>query len=304
MNKLKLTAVVLTFNEELHLDRCLNSISQVCSEIIIVDSYSNDTTHDIAEKYNVKFYQNSWVNYATQLNWSLNNTNITSDWILRIDADEYLSQELIKSLKNISPKLDPSATGITINRLMYFMGKPLKYGGMYPISHLRIWKKGFGKCEQRWMDERIILSSGSTLHINGDLIDNNLNNLSWWTNKHNNYSTREAIDLLNYKHQFFKSNELDINYKNNGLVRRKLKKIYNWLPLFVRPIMFFLVRYFFQFGFLDGKRGLIWTFLQCFWYRFLVDAKIHEANIKSNKKKENLIKYFKVNYNYDITKSS
>ena len=303
MNKISITAVILTFNEEIHLERCLISLKNVCDEIIVVDSNSSDSTNEIANNYGARFYQNKWINYATQFNWAIENIQINSDWVLRIDADEYLSNELIRDLiklNNVNNKIN----GITLNRLMYFMDKPLKYGGMYPIKHLRIFRNGFGKCEHRFMDERIILSSGDTFHINSDLIDHNKNNLSWWTAKHNRYATREAIDLLNYKYNFFDSFSKKNNLRNNGLLRRRLKKIYRNLPLFIRPFLFFFVRYFIQLGFLDGKRGLIWTFLQCFWYRFLIDTKIYEANLASGKKKEELIKYFKKNFNYDITKSS
>lgn len=302
MNKISITAVIMTFNEEIHLERCLISLKNVCDEIIVVDSYSSDSTNEIANNYGARLYKNKWINYATQFNWAIENIQINSDWVLRIDADEYLSNELIRDLiklNNVNSKIN----GITLNRLMYFMDKPLKYGGMYPIKHLRIFRNGFGKCEQRWMDERIILSSGDTFHINSDLIDHNKNNLSWWTAKHNSYATREAIDLLNYKYNFFDSFSLKNNLRNNGLLRRRLKKIYSNLPLFIRPFLFFFVRYFIQLGFLDGKRGLIWNFLQCFWYRFLIDAKIYEANLTSDKNKEELIKYFKKNFNYDITKS-
>ena len=303
MNKISITAVIMTFNEEIHLERCLISLKNICDEIIVVDSYSSDSTNEIANNYGARFYQNKWINYATQFNWAIENIQINSDWVLRIDADEFLSDELIRYLTKLN-NVNNEIKGITLNRLMYFMDKPLKYGGMYPIKHLRIFRNGFGKCEQRWMDERIILSSGDTFHINLDLIDHNKNNLSWWTAKHNSYATREAIDLLNYKYNFFDSFSLENDLRNNGLLRRKLKKIYSKLPLFIRPFLFFLVRYFIQLGFLDGKRGLIWTFLQCFWYRFLIDAKIYEAYLASGKNKEELIKYFKQNFNYDITKSS
>lgn len=302
MNKISITAVILTFNEEIHLERCLISLKNVCDEIIVVDSYSIDSTNEIAKNHEVKFYQNNWINYATQFNWALENIKINSDWILRIDADEYLSNELISKLSELN-NLNSKINGITLNRLMYFMDKPLKYGGMYPIKHLRIFRNGFGKCEQRWMDERIILSSGDTFHINSDLIDHNKNNLSWWTAKHNNYATREAIDILNYRFNFFDLSSSENLLINNGSLRRKLKKLYIKLPLFIRPFIFFFVRYFLQLGFLDGKRGLIWTFLQCFWYRFLIDAKIYEAYLACGNNKYELIKYFKLNFNYDITKS-
>jgi glycosyltransferase involved in cell wall biosynthesis len=295
------SAIILTYNEEKHLKRCLESVSKICEDIIVVDSYSTDQTKVISEKFNVKFVQNNWTNYSTQLNWAIKNVQVNSEWILRIDADEYLTDGLIHNLKKEISNVDQNINGFTFNRLMFFMDKPLKRGGMYPISHLRIWRNGFGHCEQRWMDERIILKSGSTLHCIGDLIDYNLNDITWWTNKHNHYATREAIDFFNSKYQFY--NERNLTNKK-GRIRRNMKSIYNKLPFFVRPFIFFFVRYFLQLGLVEGKRGFIWSILQCFWYRMLVDVKIIEVYLKAGRKKEDIIKYFFDNFNYDITKPS
>ena len=293
-----LCAIILTYNEEIHLNRCLKSLNGICDEIVIVDSFSNDKTKKIALENNSKFVQNKFINHSSQLNWALNKVKIKSNWILRIDADEYLTDNLASNIKSSLNEVNSNVTGLSFNRLMYFFGKPLKNGGMYPISHLRIWRRGFAHCEERWMDERMVLKSGVSKKIKGDLIDHNLNNISWWINKHNNYSTREAIDLLNKKYNFF-SDEL-INEKDNGKTRRKLKNIYSKLPLFVRPFLFFIIRYFFQFGFLDGKRGFVWAFLQCLWYRFLVDVKIFEIYLQTGGKKDKIISYFKNTYNYKI----
>tara|TARA_Y200000002_G_scaffold223358_1_gene184491 strand:- start:5172 stop:6089 length:918 start_codon:yes stop_codon:yes gene_type:complete len=302
MINFKMSAVVLTYNEEKHLDRCINSIYNLCEEIVVVDSFSNDLTPQIAKKYNCKFLQNPFKNYSDQFNWGLKHISSEMEWVLRIDADEYLTDDLILNLKKSIPSLDNKICGLTLNRLMYFMEIPLKYGGMYPISHLRIFRNGKGYCEKRWMDERIVLNEGITLHIDGDLIDNNLNNLNWWIQKHNNYAVREAIDILNDKYKF---NDIDVihqDLKNNGFFRRKIKLIYNKLPLFFRSFAFFIIRYFFQLGFLDGKKGFVWTVLQCFWYRFLIDAQIFEVYNKCGKDKSKIIKYFKDQYNYDVTK--
>lgn len=301
--KVSLTAIVLTYNEELHLDRCLNSLKYICSDIVIVDSFSTDKTKQIAQKFKVRFFQNKWINYATQFNWGINNTNIETDWVLRIDADEYLTTELIKNLKSELNTLDSNINGVLVDRLMYFMNKPLKRGGMYPIKHLKIWRKGKAFCEQRWMDERMKLVAGETTYISGDLIDHNLNDITWWSQKHNNYATREAIDILDKRYNFTDKEVLSSNLFGTAEERRRwLKNQYLSLPLFIRPVMFFIIRYVFQLGFVEGKRGFIWSVLQCGWYRFLVDTKIYEAHNKAGFEKEALINYFKEKFNYDITK--
>ncbi len=303
--KLSLTAIILTFNEEMHLQRCLNSLKGVCSEIVIIDSYSADKTKEIALQNSARFYQNTFSNHANQLNWGIANGEITTDWVIRVDSDEYLSDELAMNIKENLNSMSENIHGIRVKRLMYFFDKPLKRGGMYPIWHTKIWRRGSAICEQLWMDERMKLNQGEITSLEGDLIDHNLNNLTWWTQKHNGYATREAIDILDKKYNFTNSNLIIANLFGNGEERRRwFKQQYLNLPLFLRPFLFWFVRYFLQGGFLEGKRGFIWNILQCGWYRFLVDAKIYEAYQKAGRKKENLILYFEQEYGYDVKKNN
>ena len=307
MNKKKpsLTALVLTYNEEVHLRRCLELLKDICEEIVIVDSFSKDETKNIAKEFGARFYQNPFVNHAVQLNWGIENGEINTDWVIRVDADEYISDELASSIVNELPNLKNDITGVRVKRLMYFLNKPLKKAGMYPIWHLKLWRHGKASCEQRWMDERMKLSNGETTTLEGDLIDNNLNNLTWWTEKHNKYATREAIDILDKIYNFTNSDAVNANLFGTAEERRRwFKKKYLNLPLFVRPILFWFIRYILQGGFLEGKRGFIWNTLQCGWYRFLVDAKIFEVYKYAGKEKEKIISYFKEEYGYDITKVS
>jgi glycosyltransferase involved in cell wall biosynthesis len=304
MSKVSLTAIILTYNESIHLERCLESVSRICSEIVIVDSFSNDTTIEIANKFQTQWFQRKWLNYSDQLNWALNNIKISTNWVLRIDADEYLSEELISSLRQELHQVSDEVHFIRVKRLMYFMGKPLFKGGMYPIWHLKIWRNGSAHCEQRWMDERMEpIVKGQTSSIEGNLIDNNLNNISWWTQKHNSYATREAIDILDQIYNFSNIEKSGSSFLGNSEERRRwLKLRYLKLPLFIRPFLFFIVRYIFQGGFLEGKRGFVWSILQCFWYRFLVDVKISEAYKKAGKNRESLIAYFRNEYGYNVEK--
>lgn len=302
-SSVSLTAIVLTYNEEIHLERCLSSLLNVCRDVVVVDSFSSDSTRKIAEKFGARFFENPWTNHATQINWAINNTSISTDWVIRVDADEYLSKELQTNLLHNLSKFSADIHGVRIKRLMYFFDKPLKKSGMYPIWHLKIWRNGSAHCEQRWMDERIKLSHGSTATMEGDLIDYNLNNLTWWTAKHNGYATREAIDILDKIYGFTSSENMQGKLLGTSEEKRRwLKERYLKLPLFVRPFIFFIIRYFFQGGFLEGKTGFMWNILQCFWYRFLVDAKIFEAYFKAGKNKESLIRFFKEEYGYDVTK--
>lgn len=290
-----ISAIILTFNEEQHIERCINSLKSIVDEIVIVDSYSTDKTLAIAKKLGAKVFQNSWKNYATQFNWGLQNCNIKSDWVWRIDADEYV--EVHNNVKDSLTHLSDNITGVYVKRKIIFLEKPLLHGGWYPVWHLKIWRNGKGVCENRWMDEHIKLANGATTKLDIVQVDENLKNLSWWIDKHNSYATREMIDLLDTKYQIFSNNEVIPKLFGTGEQRKRwLKLAYLRLPLFVRPLIYFIYRYIFKLGFLDGKSGLVWHILQGFWYRFLVDAKIYELQKKFKGEENEIIEFIKKEY--------
>ena len=253
--------------------------------IIVIDSYSNDATKNIALVNNAHFYERKFINQADQFQWALDNCPITTDWILRLDADEYLTEELVVETKHKMPSIPLDVNGIYLRRQVHFMGKWIRYGGYYPTTLLRLWRTGTASIEQKWMDEHVILETGKTVEFDYDFIDDNLNNMHWWTAKHNNYSNREAIEYLNGKYHFFDISSISMESKTQEAKKRKYKvTYYNRAPLFLRSFLYFLYRYIIKLGFLDGKRGLIWHFLQAFWYRFLVDAKIYQIERLSKEK--------------------
>lgn len=297
-----LSVLILTLNEEKHIYRCIESLLPFAKEIFIVDSYSTDKTVEIAESLGVKVYQNKWPgNHAIQFQWGLDNCPITTDWVMKMDADEFVLPELSDEINIKLKALDDSVSGVYIKRRVYFMNRWIKHGGYYPIWLLRIWRHDKGVMEQRWMDEHIKLSAGDTIHFENDLVDDNKNNLSWWTEKHNNYATREAVDILNILHEFIKYDEVQPNLWGTQEQRKRWLKIrYASLPLFVRPVLYFHWRYFFKLGFLDGRQGLVWHFLQGFWYRFLVDAKIYQMHHIAKKENKSLKQVIKDEFGLDL----
>jgi len=274
-----ITTIILTHNEERHIERALQSIAPFCREVVIVDSGSTDRTIEIAKSLGAIVLHNKWVNYATQFQWALDNAPITSDWVMRLDADEVIEPDLAARLKAELPKLPGDVSGINLKRKHIFMGRFIRHGGRYPLVLLRIWRRGQGRIEQRWMDEHMVISGGRTITIEGGFADVNLYDLTFFTDKHNKYATREAIDILNQRYRLF-SNDEALNAKTASLqasFKRLLKEgFYNRLPFLISPLTYFLYRYFIQLGFLDGREGLIYHFLQGFWYRFLVGAKVVE----------------------------
>ena len=257
-----ISAIILTYNEELHIARCINSIKEFVDEIYVIDSYSTDKTVEISEKLGAKVFQNPFVNHAVQFNWALENCNINTDWVWRLDADEYANETLIDNLRKQLPTVNEKVTGIYVRRGIVFLGKLLKHGTWAPRWNLKIFRNGIGSCENRWMDEHIILEYGKTIQIEGYQIDANLNDFTWWTEKHNNYATREMVDMLSIKYALGSQNRVEAKLFGTSEQRKRWMKLrYANIPLFVRTFVNFGYRYVFRFGFLDGKQGFMWHIL-------------------------------------------
>lgn len=273
---LDLTIIILTYNEEKHIERCLKNAFRLARTVIIVDSFSTDRTVDIAQSLGAHVVQHEFVNHSAQLDWALGNVAIDSEWVMRIDADEIISSELEDDIRNRLPLAASNINGFQVLRYVCFDDKLIRFGG---FSHwvLRIWRKGKAQVEQRWMDEHMILQDGVALNLKGKFIDHNLNGITWWINKHNNYATREAIDLLSLKYNFSIGGSTSGKLTTHSRIKRWLKEnFYAHLPLGVRSFMFFAYRMIFRLGILDGGRGFAFHFLQGFWYRYIVDFKIKE----------------------------
>lgn len=274
---MKLLAIVLTYNEDRHLDRCLENLKEVTRDIVVVDSFSTDSTQDIARMHGAKLLENKFITQAQQFNWALTQIEPNTDWVLRLDADEFLTPKLISEIRTRLPHMAPHIDGVFFSRRMTFQGRLIKFGGIFPIPILRLFRFGRGKCDNRWMDEKIEVQ-GSTIKFDGEFIDDNLNSLTWWINKHNLYSSREVVDLLNLEYKFmdpYKPNRFTLSKQLT--INHGKKLLYLRLPLGMRALLYFLYRFIFRFGFLDGRSGTAFHFFQGFWYRYLVDRKLAEV---------------------------
>ena len=277
-----IAVVILTFNEEIHIERCIRSAQRVTDQIVIVDSFSTDETCAIAQSLGAVVYQHKFENQARQFNWALENCDIKAQWIWRLDADEYIEPTLAEKALNAIEHIAEDVNGIYVNKKIVFMGQPLLHGGWYPAPQIKIIRRGFGGSEDKWIDEHLVIFSGNTISVDGDQTDDNLNDLTWWSHKHVNYASREAINTLMIEYGLI-NQEKEVQPKffgTNAERKRWLKMKYAKTPLFVRPFINFFIRYILKGGFLDGKRGFIWHFFQGFWYRMLVDAKIYELKMK------------------------
>lgn len=275
-----LTVIILTYNEEKHIARAIKSITPLRPTIYVVDSGSTDRTIEIAKSYGAEILINKFVNYAQQFNWAIDHAVISTEWVMRLDADEIVELDLCEEIKLKIPSLPSDIVGLNLNRKHIFMDRWIRHGGRYPLRLLRIWRNGHGKIEDRWMDEHMVVWGGSTISLRGGFCDHNLNDLTFFTDKHNKYATREAIDVINQRHNLFISNDGPLQPKSTSFqasFKRLVKeRIYNKLPFTLGAIIYFLWRYILQLGFMDGRPGLIYHLLQGWWYRFLVGAKVME----------------------------
>jgi glycosyltransferase involved in cell wall biosynthesis len=274
-----LAVVILTYNEESHVSRALASVAGIATEVFVVDSFSTDRTVELAQAQGAIVLQNKFINQAKQFQWALDNASITASWIMRLDADEVIEADLAARIRRELPRLPDEVVGINLKRKHIFLGRWIRHGGRYPLVLLRIWRRGHGRIEDRWMDEHMIVWGGRTVTFDGGFADHNLNDLTFFTDKHNRYATREAIEVINERRRLFRR-DVDL-VKEEGsrqaAIKRRIKeKVYNRIPYQISTPAYFLFRMIVQLGFLDGKQGVVYHGLQGLWYRFLVGAKVAE----------------------------
>jgi len=265
------SVILLSFNSETTLGATLDSARRVSSEIFVVDSYSTDATVEVAQSRGAVVVQHKFEHYGAQRNWAIDNLPVSRSWQLHLDADEVMDTGLIAAINGLPD--DPVHAGYFVPRYVRFLGKVLRHGGMSPTWHLRLFRTGLGRCEDRKYDQHFMLLSGTSGQLPGSMIDDIRMSLSEWTVRHNRWADGEVAEL----HSTESSGRLQPDFHGNPAQRKRfLRQKYDQMPLFVRPFVLFAYRYFLRLGFLDGTEGLIFWVLQTFWFRFLVDAKIWE----------------------------
>jgi glycosyltransferase involved in cell wall biosynthesis len=269
--QLSLAAIILTKNEERDLPACLSGLRALATDVFVIDSGSSDKTVEIAQSFGANVLHHPFSNYSKQFNWALKNIRTSADWILRIDADERISPELANELRAFLPHAPTSVTAIEVALRIQFLGRTLRWGATYPVWLLRVGRRGMVYCEETWMDEHMVVTSGEVIRVKGDLLHVIPKSLSEWSRKHVWYAERELVDI-----QTGLGNSQALS--GQAALKRFIKdRVYLKLPLFLRAIVYWAYRYFFCLGFLDGREGFVYHFFQGLWYRMLVDANLLEA---------------------------
>jgi glycosyltransferase involved in cell wall biosynthesis len=292
----------MTYNEERNIEPCILSIVDRVAEIVVVDSFSTDKTVEIVRKYTNRIYQHAFQSQSAQLQWAIRNIHFSNDWILRLDADERWTAE---GFDELEPLLCvPELNGVYVKMKIMFMGRWIRHGDFYPNLFLRVFRnRSEVAVERKWMDEHISVS-GRTIASTIDVIESNYDrqeDISLWIDKHNKYSTREAIDQCTSKCRVGLNTTIANFWGNSTERKRWLKEnVYSGLPLFLRAFLYFVYRYFGRLGFLDGIEGLIFHLLQGFWYRFLVDAKIYQLERRMTRRRCSIEQAIKEVYGIEV----
>lgn len=278
--------IILTFNEEQHLPRLLSSIKALDAPIFILDSGSTDHTLEIAASYGATVKAHPFENHPKQWDYAIKTFEVTTPWTIGLDADQIVTPELFELLKNFNEDSYKDTDGIYFNRKNFFKGKWIKYGGYYPKYLLKMFRTGVGFSDTNEnMDHRFVVPGKTAIWKKGHILEENLkeNEISFWIAKHNRYSdlvAQEEIERMNaLRQQTTQPKFFGDPYQRMAF----LKRMWWNMPRFVRPFLYFTYRMIFQLGIFDGKTGIIFHFLQGFWFRIIVDIKIEEQLKKSRK---------------------
>lgn len=279
LNKqLPISVIVLTYNEEANIGPCLDTIVGWAHEVFVVDSDSTDRTVEIATKYNAKIFQHPFETYSRKRNWAQANLPIAKEWVCHIDADERVSPAMVAELRKFfgSAPRHERIRGLVVRRLIVFGGKHIKHGGIYPSYTCRIFKRQFGRCEDREYDQHFLVD-GETLTLEVDLLEITATSLFLWTARHNQWAQLEARQLVSGSRER-QPCSVHPNLFGTPIERRRWLRyrLYGNSPPFLRAFLYFIARYLFRGGFLDGVPGLIYHVLHGFWFRFYVDACCYE----------------------------
>ncbi|MHA1568997.1 MAG: glycosyltransferase family 2 protein [Alphaproteobacteria bacterium] len=266
------SVVILTFNSEASIAATIQAARRVSADIHVVDSHSTDGTREIARSLGAAVVEHPFDSYGAQRNWAIDNLPLTGAWELHLDADERLTDPLADAIRAALRAPPPDIVGYYMPRLVHFLGRPIRRGGMYPIWHMRLFRRGQGRCEDRRYDQHFYVD-GATGKLAHPFIDDIRMGLAEFLARHARWAEAEVEEQMSPSPGHVIGGRM-----LGGPVARKrsLRGLYDRLPLFWRAFALFFYRYVLRLGFLDGREGLIFFVLQTLVFRFLVDARLFE----------------------------
>lgn len=266
--------MVFTLNEQIHLPSCLDALAW-CDDVIVIDSFSSDSTQIICEQRGTRFFQNKFEGFGHQRNWALDNTAPKYKWILILDADERVTPELVAEMAEVS-KIDPDHVGaFLLRRRFYMWGRWLRYSSLYPtwvvrfirVDRVRYVNRGHAETQE---------VEGEVKNLDSDLIDENLKGIDEWFDRQNRYASKEAEFELEQEKNGLHLSEL---FSLEPLKRRAALKRLAWkMP--ARGLVYFLYSYFLRFGLLDGKPGFVFCLMRAS-YQSQIAIKKYNSRINS-----------------------
>jgi glycosyltransferase involved in cell wall biosynthesis len=276
--RVPVSAVVLTFNEEKNLGACLESLAGWVAEVFVVDSGSTDGTPRIAARLGASFVSHPFETHARQWAWALAELPIRTDWVLGLDADQRVTPELAAAIAGaLSGPGAADLDGFFVRRRQVFRGRWIRHGGYYPKYLLKLFRRARVTIDTGELVDHHFRVEGRAGTLPYDLVEDNRNEaaIAAWTAKHNRYAVLQARQELD-RGGAATGPGLSALFGTPDDRMRVLKQVWSRLPLFVRPCLYVVYRYFIRLGFLDGREGFIFHVLQGFWYRLLVDINIDE----------------------------
>ena len=286
MQTSQITAVILTHNEEKNLPACLARLDGFCP-VFVVDSGSSDATLEIAANHNASLFHHDFTNHARQWSWALANLPFKSEWLLALDADYIVTDELKDKILTSLDFLADDVNGIYVKYRYHFGGSQIRFGGTRH-DRMQIVRLGFAKLDSSDLVDNRFVVEGNTARWNEFIHESNYydGDISIWMAKQDHYAIRLAVEEelrrqgdIEWQGQpsFFGNPDQRVTWLRQQWLR---------MPLYIRPLIYFIYRYIFALGFLDGKGGFLYHFLQGFVLRIMIDWKIgqlRQAGIKGEK---------------------
>jgi glycosyltransferase involved in cell wall biosynthesis len=283
-SRIPVSFLMLTLNEELNLVHSLPILGGWADDIVILDSFSTDRTLEVAAKFGARVVQHKFEGHARQWLWGMQHIDFKHEWVFMHDPDHRLMPQLKAELEAMFARGVPAdVNGFYVKRRNVFQGKWIRHGGYYPTYMLKLVRRHRVSFDEHEFDYRAYVPE-RTLTLQHDIIEENLKeeDITFWIDKHNRFAVRQAEEEM-YRAQHPGSWKTAPRLSGNPDQRTLwLKKHWYRMPLFVRPFLYFFYRYFLRLGFLDGKKGFIFHFLQAFWYRLIVDVKLEQLRASAS----------------------